>query len=270
MSDFVGIARERIFSPGKVEADRAILDAVAGRLRSRGHAVRVVSGEDAPPSPRTGTTVFAMCQGDEALARLRAWQERGSAVVNRVESILLCHRHRQLERLARSGVRIPETVLLASVVEPPAAWPAWLEDDGGWLKRGDVHAIAGDDVAFVRGARAAREHLRAFGARGIERAVLQRHVAGTVLKFYGVGDDFFAWFPPAGTALHLEPDKLAELHELARAGARALALDVFGGDCVADDAGSFQLIDVNDWPSFAPCRAEAAAAIALHLEAVAR
>ena len=36
---------------------------------------------------------------------------------------------------------------------------------------------------------------------------------------------------------------------------------IYGGDCIVRDDGSFALIDFNDWPSFARCREEAAAAI---------
>ena len=37
---------------------------------------------------------------------------------------------------------------------------------------------------------------------------------------------------------------------------------VYGGDCIVDSDGKMQIIDFNDWPSFAPCRNEAAPYIA--------
>ena len=37
---------------------------------------------------------------------------------------------------------------------------------------------------------------------------------------------------------------------------------IYGGDCIVDEHGHISIIDFNDWPSFAPCRAEAAPAIA--------
>ena len=37
---------------------------------------------------------------------------------------------------------------------------------------------------------------------------------------------------------------------------------IYGGDCIIDADGSMQIIDFNDWPSFAPCRNEAAPYIA--------
>ena len=42
----------------------------------------------------------------------------------------------------------------------------------------------------------------------------------------------------------------------------AAGLDVFGGDVIVSSRGELTLIDLNDWPSFAPCRERAAYAIA--------
>ena len=41
-----------------------------------------------------------------------------------------------------------------------------------------------------------------------------------------------------------------------------LNVPVYGGDCVVSEDGSIRIIDFNDWPSFAPCRDEAAFYIA--------
>ena len=56
-----------------------------------------------------------------------------------------------------------------------------------------------------------------------------------------------------------------EWHAIADRAADALGLAVYGGDLVVDDAGAVALVDVNDWPSFSRCRADAAQAIATHL-----
>jgi hypothetical protein len=39
-------------------------------------------------------------------------------------------------------------------------------------------------------------------------------------------------------------------------------LDIFGGDVIVSPEGELTLIDLNDWPSFAPCRERASYAIA--------
>jgi len=263
MSEFLGIARERVFSPGKVDADRGILEAVAEVLRRSGHRVRVVSAEEVLPQPAAGTVVFTMSQGERALAAVRDWERAGIRVINSVDSILNCHRHRMLACFRRASVATPETLLW----EDRAAWPEWLAGDGGWLKRGDVHATEAGDVVFVADAAAATEALHRLRARGIERVVLQRHVPGVVLKFYAIANGFLAWYPPPETALEIGSAQVAEPRAVAAAGARAVGLEVYGGDCVVDANGRLRLIDLNDWPSYAPCRAAAAEAIATYLEA---
>ncbi|HVN86521.1 MAG TPA: hypothetical protein VMW17_16930 [Candidatus Binatia bacterium] len=264
MSEFLGITRERIFSPGKIAADRAILEAVAEVLRQRGHGVRVVSAEETLPTPRRGTTVFTMSQGDDALIALNRWEAHGIRVVNSVDAIRNCHRHRMAPRLHDAGVATPATIIVDRTSLD--AWPEWLERDGAWIKRGDVHATEPDDVVFVRDAEAARAALAGFRHRSIARAAVQRHVPGTVIKFYATVSGFLWWRPSDGGAIALSPDQVDELSNLAHAGARALGLEVFGGDCVVDMTERLQLIDINDWPSYASCRVAAAGAIATHLE----
>jgi GNAT superfamily N-acetyltransferase len=264
MRSFLGIAREPVFSPGKVEADRAIIESVGAVLRNHGHRVEIVSAEETLSTPRPGTMVFTMAQGSSALATLRRWEEGGIAVVNSVESVLHCHRHRMIDRFRRARVAAPESVVLFT--DHADELPGWIEESGAWLKRGDVHATEADDVAFVDGRVAAIDALRRFRGRGIGQAVLQRHVEGVVIKFYAVADRVLAWYPPAETRLTLTPPQISELGTLANAGARSLGLDVYGGDCIATAEGDLQLIDLNDWPSYAPCRAAAAEAIAVYLE----
>jgi hypothetical protein len=41
---------------------------------------------------------------------------------------------------------------------------------------------------------------------------------------------------------------------------------VFGGDVIVGPSGELTLIDLNDWPSFAPVRDTAAAAIAAYID----
>jgi hypothetical protein len=256
--DFLGIARERVYSPGKVEADRAILDAVADRLRAT-HRVRVVSADEPLPEVTPPTAVFAMCQGPAALATLRRWEAAGVRVINSVAGIENTHRRRMLAAFERAGVRHPESRLVAT--REPGELPAWI-DAGAWIKRGDVHATEPDDVVQVRDSAAARAALAAMQRRGIGSALVQRHVDGAVFKFYAVRGTFFAAFPADGAG--------AAMRTLAEEGAAALDLEVFGGDCVRDRQANLWLIDLNDWPSYGACRIGAAEAIASYLTAQVR
>ena len=91
---------------------------------------------------------------------------------------------------------------------------------------------------------------------------------GKLVKFYGVaGTPFFNWFFPfdpddagRGKEEHRHTDE--QLKAICGKAARELNLVVYGGECIMADDGSLSIIDFNDWPSFAPCRAEAAASIA--------
>lgn len=262
MIDFLGIARERMYSPGKVADDRAILEAVAERLAAT-HRVAVVSADDALPEVEAPTVVFAMCQGPAALATLRRWQAAGVRVINSVAGIENAHRQRMLAAFAHHGVAHPESILLAS--DDPGPLPEWL-GGGAWLKRGDVHATEPDDVVRVADGATARSALAAFARRGIASALLQRHVAGEVIKFYALrGRAYFACFAAGGGQMRLSTRVEGALQGLAEAGAAALELEVFGGDCVCDSQENLSLIDLNDWPSYGRCRPGAAEAIASYL-----
>ncbi len=263
MIDFLGIARERVYSPGKVDDDRAILDAVADQLRGE-HRVSVVSADEPLPEVSVPTLVFAMCQGPAALATLRGWEAAGVRVINSVAGIEGTHRRRMLAAFARHGVAHPQSLMLSS--GEPGPLPPWV-DEGAWLKRGDVHATEPDDVVRVKDRPAAHAALAAFARRGITSALVQRHVAGEVIKFYAVrGGEFFAAFGGDGGPPRLSAPGYAAMQRLAEAGAAALQLEVFGGDCVCDGEENLSLIDLNDWPSYGRCRPGAAAAIASYLQ----
>jgi len=262
--DFLGIAREPLYSPGKVEADRAILDAVAERLAAE-HRVRVVSAEQPLPAVSAPTVVFAMCQGPAALATLRDWEAAGVRVVNCTAAIANTHRRRMLAAFERHAVAHPPSRLVRT--DAPAELPEWIDHGDTWIKRGDVHATEADDVMRIDGPGAAREALTALGRRGVATALVQRHVDGDVFKFYAVRGRFFTAFPPADDSRPLTAAETAAMRALAEAGAAALELEVFGGDCVRGADGELWLVDVNDWPSYARCRSDASAAIAAYLTA---
>jgi len=265
MRQFIGITRERVFSPGKVEDDAAILTLVAERLGEMGEPVSVCDGDDDRwPEPAQDTVVFTMCQGALALQYLQQWAARGVRIINRPEGILNCQRHRTIAALAQTDVPFPESVVVETNAD--AMWPAWVAAGEVWVKRGDVHATDADDVVKVDGVAAVRAALHRFHARGIARAVVQRHAAGTVLKFYAVRGRFFSCTSTRANAA-ISPDVLRRVDVLGQRAARVLNLEVYGGDCVVDVNGALTLIDLNDWPSYAPCRTAAAGEIAAYVRA---
>jgi hypothetical protein len=104
--------------------------------------------------------------------------------------------------------------------------------------------------------------LESLRSRWVEQAVLQEHIHGDLIKFYGViPQQWFRHFyhkPEEATGYPFSPDEIRETAELA---ARKLGLQVYGGDIVVTEKAHY-LIDINSWPSFAICREEAAEQIA--------
>jgi hypothetical protein len=263
MSRLLGITREQVFSPGRVADDRAILHLVADELRRQGADVPVISGDDERwPEPEDDTIVFAMCQGPSALERLQRWATRGLRVINHPDGILNCQRHRTVPALVQAGAAFPESVVLDTVAAPRV--PEWVAPGGAWVKRGDVHATESDDVVFVDSIGAAQSALHRFHRRGVVRALVQRHVPGTVVKFYAVRQRFFHCVPPPHDG-GLDGDAVRRIDALAQHAADVLNVEIYGGDCIYGLDGALTLIDLNDWPSYAPCRAAAAREIAGYL-----
>lgn len=253
MADLVGVFREPEFSPGRVDDDAAILERTADALAERGLPMQL--GTIDTLRTTTPTAVLAMCQSDASLTALDH-QATSVPVINTPRAIRNCHRVATVERLSHPSVSFPRTRIVAT------SGPRY--DDIAapcWIKRGDVHAMAPDDVTFAKDAGAIASTLDAFAARGISRAILQHHVPGVVLKFYGVGNDFFRCYTDEAEP----PTPVEALWNAARAGAARLGLEVWGGDVVVTPDGDAVLIDVNDWPSFARCRDEAADAIATYV-----
>ena len=144
-----------------------------------------------------------------------------------------------------------------------------------WIKRGDFHAMHKEDVGFVRHPQEAQELLQEYFLRGINRAVINKHLEGDLVKFYGVqGSPFFFWFYPFdlghskygheainGKSQGIKFD-LEKMKQICQSASEVLDVKIYGGDCIVSPEGDIRIIDFNDWPSFAPCRDEAAPHIA--------
>ena len=101
--------------------------------------------------------------------------------------------------------------------------------------------------------------------RGMPKVAVRGGVAPDALAalplLYGLaGGAFFHWFYSGETRKY--PFDFSQLHSVADQAAAAAGLDIFGGDVIVSASGDLTLIDLNDWPSFAPCRERAAYAIA--------
>ena len=258
MIRLLGLYREKECSPGRHQSnDALLLDEVACCLRARSDfSVELSTIEQASARRPSATLVFSMCQGPAALDLLAGWERSGVPIVNSPRAARNTYRDRLPALMAGAGVPFPETALIAT--RDPRAPDI---GHGFWLKRGDVHASVSADVQWVDSLGAFEACCADFMSRGIEIAAVQAHRTGDEVKFYGVAGAFFHWFyagPSHGYTF--DPVALRQLASRAAGG-----LDVFGGDVIVSPSGELTLIDLNDWPSFAPCRTRAAEAIADHV-----
>lgn len=264
----VAIYRSPSYSPLQHRVnDTAILDATVAALVARGWRATKLSEREVEQGVLPAAELYLnMCQGALAAEQLMPLESDGAVVVNRPSSALNCHRHRLVQRLAGGPVAFPRTLIVASAGPlPPAEQLGALGAgcDRVWVKRGDVHAERPEDVVAVPAAGVAAV-VRRFAARGIPWVALQEHIPGPVVKFYGVSDGrFFSWYGadagPGGVRPAVDEHRLKAL---ACEAAALLGLEVFGGDVAVPDPERPVLIDINDWPSFAPFREAAARAIA--------
>ncbi|HEY2139729.1 MAG TPA: hypothetical protein VGH00_06605 [Chthoniobacterales bacterium] len=260
MKRLLGLYREKQYSPGRHQSnDALLLDQIAHRLREREFSVDLMTLDDANGTRHEAALVFSMCQGRSALEDLARWEEEGARIINSPRAALNTHRDRLPALMVEARIPFPQTHLVNT---NESADPRSLDLDGGiWLKRGDVHASVTADVQWIDSPERLAAGLADFSRRGIAVAALQAHRAGDEIKFYGVaGGAFFHWFYSGNPRKH--PFDFSELQNLGNKAAVAAGLDIFGGDVIVSEAGELTLIDLNDWPSFAPSRERASYAIA--------
>ena len=276
MSEIIiaGIMRAGAYSPNHIGNDAAIFNATADQLRKRGCAVNIYSEDQFNKGLVKERIILNMCREQASIKRLQQLEDDGCIVVNSGYGIENCTRERMTRILLGNNIPYPDSV----IVNTDEAVVDRLKQAGinnCWIKRGDFHAMHKEDVSYVRHAEEAQEVLQEYFYRGIRRAVINRHLVGDLIKFYGMrGSTFFYWFYPFdeghskygleainGKSKGLDFD-IEQLEKICADAAEALGVDIYGGDCIISPTGEIRIIDFNDWPSFAPCRNEAAPFIA--------
>ncbi|PYN07878.1 MAG: hypothetical protein DME02_10075 [Candidatus Rokuibacteriota bacterium] len=263
-----GIFREREHSPGRESDDAEILKLTGKHLEGHGFEVTFKTAEEALGTrdvrPRG---VFLMCERPPILDRLRDLELLGVPHVNGPNAILNTYRDRMIALFSEANVPfIDSRVVATDAPVDVGALPVW-------IKRADVHNTQEGDVTLAPTRNAASDALATLAARGIPRAVIQPHVEGDLVKFYGVGTGagpaggppWFRSFYHREQRVAGHPLDTAQLARTVRRAALALGLDVYGGDAIVTPAGEIVLLDVNAWPSFALYREEAAQRIAAHV-----
>jgi len=269
----LGIYRSEKFSPNMVSNDKAILDAVADELRTMGNDVVTMSEDDLATLSYDVSTydkAFGMLRNTDTINKLMEKNDENK-FINTLGGILDCN-----ERVALLEIFMDNEINM-----PPCALYTHLGvksngeiDFPFWIKRGDGCAEVKEDTSYVTNDDEASAVVANYQERGLQSFVVQQHIEGDLVKFYGVeGTDFFDWdYASKGhSKFGLEEINGKEkgysfspeaLKALADKASRAVETPVYGGDCVIDAEGKMYIIDFNDWPSFSRCREKAAKAIA--------
>jgi len=265
----LGITREIQHSPNRELDDSEILKSTGKKLSQMGWDVVFTSPEEVSEKQLVDARpdiLFIMCEQEAILEQIRTTLPKGIPIVNSIHGILNTYRHRMVPLLKSNRIPMPKSELI------PVSGPVHSFKGLWWVKRGDVHNTQSEDVSLAHDPGEIRQRLESFKHRGITQAVLQEHVNGDLIKFYGVGEPsrssknfWFRWFYHQGQDLKTYSFSTQMLEEITRNAARSLNLEVYGGDAIVDSKGGISLIDINAWPSFALFREEASSIIARHL-----
>lgn len=250
------VARAPEFSPNNVGNDAAILHAVGQQLEQRGHQVAYVS-ETALTREIIGKCgrVYSMARRWKSLMLLQQYeQQHPGAVVNPTSGVQITTQSRSttLELLEAAGVQVPPYW----AYEPSSddlfqCEPHLQQLLPGWLKAMRPAGVTAGDVQYLTTPLEADTQVLTKAAEGYTDMVVMRHCEGQLLKAYAVCRH--------GQLLWTNRPEYAATAERI---AQALHLQVFGFDLMVDAQQQAYVIDVNDWPSFSPCRDEAAKQIA--------
>ncbi|MCU7490287.1 MAG: hypothetical protein ACM3UR_02750 [Bacteroidota bacterium] len=253
---FAGIRRKTEFSPNHEVNDLAIINCTAENLRKMGADVTLYDEDTIGPDIIKEDIIFSMVQGPKGIQELFRISERGPLIINSPESVYSCYRFNMLRMLSNGGIPTPKSILTSTGISLNGQINEF-SSERLWIKRGDVHAVRKEDVISVA---ADREEitsmLEEFHRRKVDRVILQEHIPGDTVKFYAVRETgFFYWYYLANNFSICFDEK--SLRQLSEASAEILGLYVYGGDAIITSDGSIIIIDINDWPSFAPIREEA-------------
>lgn len=262
MTKIATIARDSINSPNMSENDAAILKSVARELEAIG--VEIVNCNEKPDA------ICHMSRNRATLEWLAKAEKRGTRIFNRSAAVRMCSRSAFTHALQRSGIQQPPYCIITEVGQLKSL------DYPAWIKRGDGWSCDKDDVCYAANAGEAIEAALSMKERGIKEIIHSAHIIGDIIKFYGVGENYVRYcYPDTGKSkFGLEKingiphgylfDKETMNREIIRA-AKAVGLEIFGGDCIVTAKGEIYIIDLNDFPSFSAIREEAAREIATYI-----
>jgi glutathione synthase/RimK-type ligase-like ATP-grasp enzyme len=257
--NIAGISRKTEFSPNHVLNDFLIVNKTAEELSKLGVEVKLYDESVLSPEIIGEDYIFSMVQGPIGINTLLKIAPHKRFIINSPQSVLNCYRYNMVKLLPENGIPFPKSIIVPTASEPDGELDMFKTKF--WLKRGDAHAVHKEDVTLVYTKNETENILSEFHHRGITQAVLQEHIVGDTVKFYAIRDtDFFHWYYVNG--FYHAPFDLTKLVEFANSSAKVLDLFVYGGDAIITQDSEIFIIDINDWPSFAPVRDQASKLIA--------
>ncbi len=247
-----GVKRQTDYSPNHIENDTLIIQETAAELKKLGANVTIYDEADVPNINIEENFIFSMAQGPNAVEKLIEVEKSGKIIINTPRSVSNCYRTNMTKNLPLNNIPFPKSITVDTNTDSHPSISEF-DSDKIWIKRGDVHAVHREDVTLVYNDAEKNTLLREFAKRGISKAILQEHIDGDVIKFYAIREeDYFHWYYLNGK-YHTEFN-LTELKNLAMKSAEVLELFIYGGDAIVSPDGKITIIDINDWPSFAPVR----------------
>ena len=179
-----GVMRSGIYSPNHIGNDAAIFNATAEQLRKRGFVVNVYSEDKFRSSDIEEEVVLNMCRDASSISKLQQLEDNGKLVINSGYGIENCTRERMARILMGSGIPYPESVIVNTDEHVKDALEK-ADMNNCWVKCGG-HSQHKEDVSYVRHRDEAQGVLQEYFYRGIKRAVINKHLIGDLIKFYGV------------------------------------------------------------------------------------
>lgn len=245
-----GIKRHTKYSPNHIGNDGMIFSMTADSLRAMGYNVREYTETEFILNNQNERFIFNMARDRSTIKRLQHLGKEGAVVVNSGFGIENCTRDKMTTLLLANDIPHPASIII-NVDEDPTQELEKIGAEAYWIKRGDSHAIHREDVTYARNIAEVNTIFKEFVLRDIPNAVVNEHLVGDLVKFYGVADtDFFYWFYPfdlSHSKFGLEkingaiaefPFSVDTLKQACDKAGEVLDVKVYGGDCVVAPDGS--------------------------------
>jgi glutathione synthase/RimK-type ligase-like ATP-grasp enzyme len=258
MIEIAGITRKTEFSPNHELNDFMIIQKTAEELIQLGVKVKVYREEDIFTEEIPEDFIFSMVQSPAGSEKLLEISKNKKFVINTPESVRNCYRYNMNRILEEKKIPFPKSIIVNTDTNDFGFLDIF--DDKIWIKRGDAHAVQREDVVFIDDKSKINYVLNEFRSRGLMTCTIQNHIEGDTIKFYSIyGEDFFYWYTTDLKYCSSFDEK--KLKHLANESAQALGLEIFGGDAIITKDSEIFIVDINDWPSFAPVRDRASRVI---------